>query len=89
MNSAFPEQNCAVYLSKVCSMCELCDKPKAFFFFWSFVFLGPYPPHMQVPRQGSNQSFGCRPTPQSQQLGIRAAPVSYTTAHGSPGSLTH
>ena len=38
MNSAFPEQNCAVYLSKVCSMCELCDKPKSFFFFFFLVF---------------------------------------------------
>ena len=45
--------------------------------------------YMEVPRLGSNQSCSCWPTPQPQQLQIRAASVIYTTALGSAGSLTH
>ena len=37
----------------------------------------------------SNQSYCCRPTPQPQQCQIPAASVTYTTAHGNAGSLTH
>ena len=39
--------------------------------------------------RGSNQSHSCQPTPQPQQRRIRAASVTYTTAHGSTGSVTH
>ena len=37
----------------------------------------------------SNQSCSCWPTPQPQQHGIQATSVTYTTAHGNAGSLTH
>ena len=33
-------------------------------------------------------SYSCQPTPQSQQLRIQAASVTYTTAHGNAGSST-
>ena len=36
-----------------------------------------------------NQSCSCWPIPQPQQCGPQAAPVTYTTAHGNTGSLTH
>ena len=32
------------------------------------IFLGPHSQHMEVPRLGSNQSYGCRPTPQQCQI---------------------
>ena len=57
--------------------------------FFFFCFLGPHLRHMEVPRQGSNQSYSCRPMPQPQQHQIRAVSVTYTTAHGSARSLTH
>ena len=51
-------------------------------------FLGPHPRHMEVPGQGSNRSYSCRPTPQLQPHQIPAASVTYTTAHDSARSLT-
>ena len=57
--------------------------------FLSFVFLGPHPWHMEVPRPGSNQSCSLQPTPEPQQHWIRAASATYATAHGNAGSLTH
>ena len=39
--------------------------------------------------RGRIGATSCRPTPQPQQLRIRAASVTYTTAHGSTSSLTH
>ena len=45
--------------------------------------------HMRVPRLGgSNQSCICWPTPQPQQLGIRAKSVTYTTGPGKARSLS-
>ena len=38
---------------------------------------------------GSYRSYRCQPTPQSQQRQIQATSVTYTTAHGNAGSLTH
>ena len=38
--------------------------------------------------QVSNLSCSRQPTPQPQQCQIRAASVTYTTAHGNAGSLT-
>ena len=38
---------------------------------------------------GPNQSCSCWPTPQPQQCGIQAMSLTYTTAHGNTGSLTH
>ena len=40
---------------------------------------------MEVSRIGSNWSYSCQPTPQTQQRQIRA----YTTAHSNAGFLTH
>ena len=51
-------------------------------------FLGPQSRHMEVPRLGVNGSCSCRSTPQPQQLWIRGASVTYTTAHGNAESLT-
>ena len=39
--------------------------------------------------RGWNRSYSGRPTPQPQQLLIPATSVTYTTAHGHAGSLTH
>ena len=50
-------------------------------FFLSFVFLGPHPRYMQVPRLGgwgSNQSCCHRPTQEPQQCQIQAASVTKT-----------
>ena len=51
--------------------------------------LGPHPRRMKFPRLGSNQSYSCWPILQPQQHRIRAATVSYTTAHNNSRSLTH
>ena len=39
--------------------------------------------------RGSNWSYSLWPTPQPQQCRIQATSVTYTTAHGNTGSLTH
>ena len=52
-------------------------------------FLGPHLWRMEVPRLGVEAGLQHRPTPQPQQCGIQAAPVTYTTAHGNARSLTH
>ena len=56
-------------------------------FFFFFNFLGLYLWHLEVPRQGSDQSCSCWPTPQPQQLGIQAE--TYTAAHSNSRSLAH
>ena len=43
----------------------------------------------RLPGQGSNRSYGYRPTPEPWQRGIRAMSATYTTAHGNARSLTH
>jgi len=43
----------------------------------------------QFPGYGSSQSYSCRPMPRSQQRGIQAMSLTYTTAHDNSGSLTH
>ena len=43
----------------------------------------------RFPGWGLNHSCSCWPTSQPQQLGIRAASATYTTAHGNARSLTH
>ena len=55
------------------------------FFFLSFVFLGPCPLHMEVPRLGVQLD----PIPQPQQSQIPAMSATYTAAHSNAGSLTH
>ena len=52
-----------------------------------FVFLGPHPWHMQVPRLGVESAVV--PSRSPQQYQIWASSVTYTTARGNPGSLTH
>ena len=49
-------------------------------------FFGPHQWHMEVLRL---EVGGFQPTPQPQQCGIRAAYVTYSTAHGNAVSLTH
>ena len=51
--------------------------------------LGLYLWHMEVPRLRGNQSCSCQPTAKPQQHEIWASCVTYTTAHGNAGSLTH
>ena len=58
-------------------------------FFFFFVFLGPHPRHTEVARLVVNQSYSCLPTPQPQERWIGATSVTYITAHGNAGSLTH
>ena len=57
--------------------------------FFCCCLLGLHSWHMEVPRLGSNWSCSCRPTPQQPQSRIRAAFVTYSTAHGNARSLTH
>ena len=50
------------------------------------IFLGPYPRHMAIPRLGLESELQL---PEPQQHQIWAMSVTYTTAHGNTGSLTH
>ena len=61
-----------------------------FFYFLFFCFLGPHPRHMEVPRLGvqSELQWPAQPKPQPEQLGIRAASVTYTTVHSNALSPT-
>ena len=43
--------------------------------------------HMEDPRLEAESSYSCQPQPQPLQ--IQASSVTYTTAHGNTGSLTH
>ena len=54
-----------------------------------FCFLGLHPCPLEDPRLGLSQSYGCRPTTQTQQCGIWATSATYTTAHSNTRSLTH
>ena len=56
-------------------------KHRAAHFIFLFVFLGPHPWHMELPRPGVK--------PQPQPHGIQAASATYTTAHSNARSLTH
>ena len=59
------------------------------FFFGLSVFSGPNRGIWRFPGQGSNESFSCRSMPQALQCQREAVSVTYTTAHGNAGSLTH
>uniref|UniRef100_A0A8D1AXF3 Uncharacterized protein n=1 Tax=Sus scrofa TaxID=9823 RepID=A0A8D1AXF3_PIG len=51
---------------------------------------GPRPWHMESPRlEGSNRSCSHQPMPELQQHQIPAESMTYTTARGHAGSLTH
>ena len=60
-----------------------------YFILLFFFFLGPPLWHMEVPRQGSNQSCSCQPMPQPQPRQIWAEFGTYAAAYGNVGSLTH
>ena len=60
-----------------------------FFFFLNFRFRNAPAAYGRSQARGLNQSCGCRPMPQPQQYRIRAAPATYTTAHGKARSLSH
>ena len=65
-----------------------------FFFFFFFLLFRVAPMVYGCSQaRGWNQSYSCWPTPQPQQCGIQATPVTYirhsSIAHGSAGSATH
>ena len=57
--------------------------------FFLSLFSGPHPRHMEVPRLGVESSYSCWSTPQPQQCLIQGMSMTYPTAHGNAGSLTH
>ena len=59
------------------------------YLFIYFVFLGPHPWHMEVPRLGVESELQLLACTTATACGIRATSVTYTTAHGNAGSLTH
>ena len=59
--------------------------PAPSFFFFSLLFRAA----LVACGSFSNQSCSCRPTPQSQQLGIQVSSTTSTTTQGNAGSLTH
>ena len=60
------------------------------FFFLSFVFLGLHPKHIEVPRLGIQLELKWLAyATDRQQHEIRGMSVTYTTALGNAGSLTH
>ena len=72
----------------------ICRKISNLWCNWTFflvfsVLLGLQLPHMKVPRLGVQRSCSHWPTPEPQQGQIQAVSVTYTTAHGNTGSLTH
>ena len=59
------------------------------FNFSFFFFLQLHMQHMEVPGPGVRSELQLQPTPQPQQCQIWAASVTYATACGNAGSLTH
>ena len=61
-----------------------------FFLCFFFFFSGQHLRHMEVPRLGVQSKLKLLVyTPEPQQHQIRATSVTYTSAHGNAGSLTH
>ena len=58
-------------------------------FLFFFVCLFRAEAYGMVPRLGAKLELQVPPTPQPQQHMIRVVSVTYTTAHGDAGSLTH
>ena len=54
-----------------------------------FSFLALHPQHLEVPRLGVESELHPLAMPQSQQRGIRAMSVTYTTAHDNTRFLNH
>ena len=59
------------------------------YLFIYLVFLGPRPQHMIAPRLGVESELQLLAYTQPQQCQIRAASMTYATAHDNAGSLTH
>ena len=70
-------------------LCQRVGTNNHFFFFFGFFFLVPHLQHMEVPRLGVESELQLLAEPQPQQLGIQAASINYTTAHGNIRSLTY
>ena len=61
-----------------------------FFFFFFFAFSrAAHVAYGDSQARGLIGAVAARPTPEPQQLGIRAVSATYTTAHGNARSLTH
>ena len=60
-----------------------------FMYLCIFVFLGPHPRHMEVPRLGVESELQLLAHVTAQQRQIRAISVTYTAAHGNAGSFLH
>ena len=60
-----------------------------YYYYYYYVSLGLYLRHTEVPRLGVQSNQSCWPMAQTQKCGIRAASVTYTTAHSNARSLTH
>ena len=58
-------------------------------FFFLFVFLVPYPQHMEVPRLGVKSELQLPAYTIATTTQIQATSVTYTTAWGNAGSFTH
>ena len=55
----------------------------------SFVFLGPHPKHMEVPRREVESELQLPAYVTATVIWIGAMSVTYTTAHSNAGSLTY
>ena len=64
------------------------DQCRSFFFLILFFFFAPRW-YMEVPRIGVESELQLRPISQPQKHQIGAMSLTYTTAHGKAGSLTH
>ena len=60
-----------------------------FLLFFFFFFFGLHWQHMGVPRRGVKSELQLLAYATATATGIRAAPATYTTAHGNARSLTH
>ena len=65
------------------------DSCLAFIFIFILSFQGSTCSIQRFPGKGLNQSCSCQPTPPPQQHQMRAVSLTYTTAHGKAGALTH
>ena len=74
---------------KYCVLHFLIPFPFSLSLFFFFFFLGPHPQHVEVLRLGVKSELQLLAHTPAQQLQIRAASATYTTAHGNAGPLTH
>ena len=94
----------ATFITNIQSIVVFCRRPKSCattgtpsdnsfllkkIYYYYYFFLSFWGHIWRFPGQGSNRSCSCWLTPQTQRRQIRASSVTYTTAHGNAGSLTH